>query len=74
MAGDGLFGNCSDSSLAWLDPGCLVQSAGADVGSAVTSALEPVWIILGIVVLLVILIGVLPNVKHIAPVVGRFAV
>lgn len=71
---DGLFGSCTDSSLAWLDPGCLVQSTGASVGSAVTSALEPVWIILAVVVLLVILIGVLPNVRHIAPVVGRFAV
>lgn len=70
----GLFGDCSSNSLAWLDPGCLVESAGSDVGSAVTSALEPVWILLGIVVILVILIGVLPNVKHIAPAVARFAV
>lgn len=64
----GLFGtDCSDSSLAWLDPGCLVGNAGSAVGSAVTSLLSPVWIVLGIVVLLVILIGTLPNVRHIVP-------
>jgi len=73
MAGEGLFGNCTDTGLGWLDPGCLIQNAGSDVGSAVTSALAPVWILLGIVVLLVILIGVLPNVKHIASAV-RFVV
>lgn len=68
MAGTGIFGtNCTDSSLAWLDPGCLLEDVGSSVGSAVTSALEPVWIILGIVVLLVILIGTLPNVRHIIP-------
>ena len=68
MAGTGLFGtDCMESSYAWLDPGCLLDNAGTSVGSAVTSALQPVWILLGIVVLLVILIGVLPNVKHIMP-------
>lgn len=62
MAGDGLFAtDCASSSLAWLDPGCLLDNAGASVGTAVTSALEPVWIILAVVVLLVILIGALPN-------------
>jgi hypothetical protein len=68
MAGTGLFiANCADSSYAWLDPGCLLENVGSDVGTAVTSALLPVWIILGIVVLLVILIGTLPNVRHIVP-------
>jgi hypothetical protein len=68
MAGSGVFGtDCTNSSLAWLDPGCLLENAGGDIGTAVTSALTPVWILLGIVVLLVVLIGVLPNVKHIAP-------
>lgn len=59
--------DCTESSLAWMDPGCLLGNVGATVGTAVTSALEPVWIILGFVVLLVILIGVLPNVKHVMP-------
>jgi hypothetical protein len=74
MAGEGIFGDCTSGSYAWLDPGCLVESAGSAIGTTLTSALEPVWIILAVVVLLVILIGVLPNVRHIAPVVGRFAV
>lgn len=64
MAGTGLFASdCTDSSLAWMDPGCLLDNAGASVGTAVTSALAPVWIILAVVVLLVILIGTLPNLK-----------
>lgn len=71
MAGEGIFGDCVSGSYAWMDPGCVLESAGSDIGSAVTSALEPVWIILGIAVVIIILIGVLPNVKHIAPAVGR---
>lgn len=62
MAGTGLFtSDCTDSSLAWLDPGCLLDSAGTSIGTAATSALEPVWIILGVLILLVVLIGALPN-------------
>lgn len=69
MAGVGLFGtDCVSSSLAWLDPGCLLENAGSDIGVGVTSALTPLWILLGVVVLLVILIGFLPNVRHIAPI------
>jgi hypothetical protein len=68
MSATGIFGtSCTDSSYAWLDPGCLIENAGADIGSTVTTALEPVWIILGIAVLLVILIGTLPNIRHIIP-------
>ena len=64
MAGEGLFNtDCVSSSLAWLDPGCLLTNAGADVGSAVTSALEPVWIILGILFVFVLLIGIVPNLR-----------
>ena len=62
MAGTGLFtSDCTDSSLAWLDPGCLLDSAGTSIGTSVTSALEPVWIILAVVVLIVVLLGSLPN-------------
>jgi hypothetical protein len=60
--------DCSSSSLAWLDPGCLIGNAGAVVGDTVTKALEPVWIILAVVVVLVVLIGTLPNIRHIVPV------
>jgi hypothetical protein len=60
--------SCTDSSLAWLDPGCLVGNAGSAVGDAVTSALKPIWIILAVLVLLVVLIGTLPNIKHVVPV------
>lgn len=64
MAGTGLFNtDCTDSSLAWLDPGCLLDNAGTSVGTAVTSALQPVWIILGVIVLLLVLLGTLPNFK-----------
>jgi hypothetical protein len=49
----------------WLDPGCLLTSAGESIGAGVTSALEPVWIILAVVVVLVIAIGLLPNLKGI---------
>lgn len=67
MAPGILVSDCVESSLAWLDPGCLLGNAAASVGSAVTRALEPIWIILAVVVLLVVLIGTLPNVRHIVP-------
>lgn len=70
----GLFASdCSSTDWGWfvkLDPGCLVQSIGTDVGATVTSALEPVWIILGFVVVLVLIIAFSPNVKHIVPHLG----
>lgn len=65
--------DCSSTDWAWLnwaDPGCLVQKIGVDVGAGVTSALEPVWIILGFVVVLVLIIAFSPNVKHIVPHLG----
>lgn len=71
----GLFvSDCSSSDWAWLDLGCTVQNVGTDVGSAVTSALEPVWWILGIVAVLLVVVllilGFAPNVKHIIPHIG----
>lgn len=59
--------DCSSSDWAWLDFGCTLQSIGASTGAAVTSALEPVWIVLGIVVLLVVIILFAPNTKHVIP-------
>lgn len=68
MAGTGLFGtSCVDSSYAWLDPGCLLESAGSSVGSAVTSALQPVWIILAIAFVFLLVLAFAPNVRHIIP-------
>lgn len=59
--------DCSSSDWAWLDFGCTLQNVGTDVGSAVTSALQPVWIILGIVAVLIIVLLFAPNTKHIIP-------
>ena len=59
--------DCSSSDWAWLDLGCSVQNIGTDVGTALTSALEPVWIVLGIVAILIIVILFAPNTKHIIP-------
>jgi hypothetical protein len=63
----GLFGESCDTSIAWLDPGCLIQNVGTDLGSGVTSLLEPVWIILALVLVVVIIIAFAPNVRHIVP-------
>lgn len=59
--------DCSSSDWAWLDLGCVVQNAGIAAGAAVTSALEPVWIVLGIIAVLIIIILFAPNTKHIIP-------
>lgn len=67
MAG-GLFGtDCASSSYAWLDPGCLLESAGANIGSTVTSALQPVWILLAIAFVFLLVLAFAPNVKHFFP-------
>lgn len=67
MAG-GLFGtDCVNSSYAWLDPGCLLESAGGTVGSTLTSALEPVWILLAIAFVFLLVLAFAPNVRHILP-------
>lgn len=67
----GLFvSDCSSSDWAWLDLGCTVQNVGSSVGSAVTSALEPVWIILAVAVLIIIILAFAPNVRHIVPHIG----
>lgn len=59
----GLFGDCP----AWYDPGCLVESAGSVIGQGVTNALEPVWIalaVIGIIVLLILLlVGYAPGLR-----------
>ena len=70
MAGGLFVSDCASSSLAWIDIGCTLENAGSAVGSTITSALEPVWIILAIVVVLVIIIAFAPNVKHIIPHIG----
>lgn len=60
----GLFAaDCVDSSWAWLDPGCLLQSAGSTVGSTITKALEPVWIVLAIAFVFLLVLAFAPNVK-----------
>lgn len=59
--------DCSSTDWAWIDLGCLAQRLGTTVGATVTDALEPVWIILGIVAVLVIVILFAPNTKHIIP-------
>lgn len=59
--------DCVDSSWAWLDLGCIFQKATTDLGAGLTAALEPVWIILGIVAVLIIVILFAPNTKHIIP-------
>jgi hypothetical protein len=59
--------DCSSSDWAWIDFGCTLQAVGTSVGTSVTSALEPVWIVLGIVALLIIVILFAPNTKHIIP-------
>lgn len=67
MAG-GLFGtDCVNSSYAWLDPGCLLDAAGSTVGSTVTSALEPVFILLAIAFIFLLVLAFAPNVRHILP-------
>lgn len=68
---EGIFASdCQSSSLAWFDPGCLVGNAGEVVGGAVTSALEPVWIILAIAFIFLLVLAFAPNVKHIVPHLG----
>lgn len=62
-----LIGDCQSTDWAWLDPGCLVQNIGTDLGQGITNLLEPVWIILAIVAILVIVILFAPNTKHIIP-------
>jgi hypothetical protein len=67
MAGGLVVTDCASSSWAWLDVGCLLQNLGTTVGGTLTSALEPVWIVLGILAVLIIIILFAPNVKYIAP-------
>jgi hypothetical protein len=67
----GLGGEDCSLAYAWLDPVCdaqnLLTGVGSGVGTAVTSALEPVWIILAVVAVLIIIILFAPNTKHIIP-------
>lgn len=73
MASGLFFSDCSSTDWAWVtwaDPGCLVQRIGTDVGSGVTSLLEPVWIVLGVIIVLVVIILFAPNTKHIIPHLG----
>lgn len=67
----GLFGEDCTDFPAWLDPGCIVQNIGTDLGSGVTGLLQPVWIAVGIigvlVVIILLIIGFAPNVKHVIP-------
>jgi hypothetical protein len=75
----GLFvSDCSSSDWAWLDLGCGVQAVGADlgtgVGSLIGNAISPLLtplVVIGIfILLLVVIIGFAPNVKHIVPHIG----
>jgi hypothetical protein len=64
----GLFvSDCSSTDWAWLDLGCAVQNIGTDLGQGITNLLEPVWIILAVVAVLIIVILFAPNTKHIIP-------
>lgn len=64
----GLFvGDCQSSSWAWLDLGCTVQNIGTDLGQGITNLLEPVWIILAVVAVLIVVVLFAPNTKHIIP-------
>jgi hypothetical protein len=60
---DGWFGSCP----AWYDPGCLLEGVGSSVGTTVTNALQPVWIILVLVIVILLIIAFSPNVRHIVP-------
>jgi hypothetical protein len=66
MAG-GLFSEDCSTWYGSIDPGCILQAAGSDIGSSVTSTLEPVFIILGIAIVILLIIAFAPNVKHIVP-------
>jgi hypothetical protein len=79
VAVSGLFtSDCAASEWAWLDAGCLVQNAVTDVGSAIGSgtnaALQPVynllWFLGGLIVVILLIVGFAPNVRHIIPHVG----
>jgi hypothetical protein len=72
----GLFvSDCSSSDWAWLDFGCTFQNLGTDVGggvgSALSGALQPVETLLlilgGLIIVILIIVAVSPNVKHIVP-------
>lgn len=70
--------DCSSTDWAWLDPGCIIQNVGADlggtVGGALQNALAPLWtpllVILVGIIIIVVIIGFAPNVKHIVPHIG----
>ena len=68
-----LVSDCSSSDWAWLDIGCEIQNIGTAVGTGLTSALEPIWIILGIIAVLLIVILFAPNTKHIIPLIPHLA-
>jgi hypothetical protein len=68
VAASGLFGtDCQDSSWAWLDLGCDLQSAGSVVGQTVSNALLPVYILLGIAFVFLLVLAFAPNIRHIFP-------
>lgn len=67
--------DCSASGWSWLDPGCIIQGAGASVGSAIGAATAPITselntlliLILVAAVVIILIVGFAPNVKHIVP-------
>lgn len=76
----GWFGtDCATSDYAWADPGCIVAGVGASLGSAVGSAVggatapifseanKIIWTVAILIVIVLLLVGFAPNVKHIIP-------
>jgi hypothetical protein len=72
----GWFGvDCASSSYSWADPGCIIAGAGATVGSVIDSATKPIfsevnkllWTVAVLIVIVLLLIGFAPNVKHVIP-------
>lgn len=75
----GLFASdCSSSDWAWLDLGCAVQNIGTSlgggvgnlVGNAISPLLTPLIVIGVFILILVVIIGFAPNVRHIVPHIG----
>lgn len=76
MGAMGWFGtDCSTSNYAWADPGCIVAGVGQSLGSVVTNVTSPIfgevnkliWTIAALIVIVLLLIGFAPNVRHIIP-------
>ncbi len=76
MGAMGWFGtDCSTSNYAWADPGCVVAGVGQSLGTVVDKVTSPIfgefnkilWTVAILVVIVLLLIGFAPNVRHIIP-------